>query len=417
LLTGLVGNDAKFVWGKEQQQAFDEMKKVISKETLLTFPDFNKEFHIYTDASNVQSGAVIMQEAKPLAFYSRKMNAAQSRYTTGEQELLSIIETLKEYQNILLGQTLVVHTDHKNIIYGNLSNDGIARWRLLLEEFGPCYEHIAGKDNVVADALSRMEADFAERKELSNNAKGQIYACALVRTGEIDQSYQLPDANDTEAVAEQIMPQGETLSEKFPLSPALLQKEQSRDKYIQKDLKEKPREFGCRVIKGHNLVTREDKIVVPRRLQGRVVAWYHKYLVHPGETRLEKTLRQMLYWKGLRGHVEGYVKTCRYCTTPYLQPSNATEPCPWIGVCLMYTAQWSAPDLDNPQRVMSGLPREDRIGARVFGNATRTQASHHHSTGVTNLEPSPPVVARFPRPKVPMGEHVDRPIQREGEIL
>ena len=51
----------------------------------------------------------------------------------------------------------MVHTDHKNIIYGNLSNDRIVRWRLLLEEFGPRYEHVAGVDNVVADALSRLD--------------------------------------------------------------------------------------------------------------------------------------------------------------------------------------------------------------------------------------------------------------------
>ena len=111
---------------KEQQEAFDEMKKIMSKETLLTFPDFNKTFHVYTDASNYQLGAVIMQEGKPLAFYSRKMSDTQKRYTTGEQELLSIVETLKEFRNILLGQQLVIHTDKTNIIYGNLSNDRIA---------------------------------------------------------------------------------------------------------------------------------------------------------------------------------------------------------------------------------------------------------------------------------------------------
>ena len=67
------------------------------------------------------------------------------------------METLKEFRNILLGQKLVAHTDHKNIIYGNLTNDRIARWRLLLEEFGPEYVHVAGEDNVVADALSRLD--------------------------------------------------------------------------------------------------------------------------------------------------------------------------------------------------------------------------------------------------------------------
>jgi hypothetical protein len=71
------------------------MKQKVSQETLLAFPDFEKEFHVYTDASNKQLGSVIMQEGKHLAFDSRKLSSAQTSYTTGEQELISIIETLK----------------------------------------------------------------------------------------------------------------------------------------------------------------------------------------------------------------------------------------------------------------------------------------------------------------------------------
>jgi RNase H-like domain found in reverse transcriptase len=109
------------------------IKKVISKETVLAFPRLDKPFHAYTDASKYQLGAVIIQEGRPLPFYSRKLNtSAQKRYTTGEQELLSIVETLKEFRNILLGQKVIVLTDHKNILYGNLTNDRITRWRLLL---------------------------------------------------------------------------------------------------------------------------------------------------------------------------------------------------------------------------------------------------------------------------------------------
>jgi hypothetical protein len=84
-----------------------------------------------------------MQEGKLLAFYSRKLNSKQTCYTTGEQELLSIVETLKEFRDILLGQQAIVHTDYLNILYGKLSNDHITRWTLLLEEYGPTYVHIA----------------------------------------------------------------------------------------------------------------------------------------------------------------------------------------------------------------------------------------------------------------------------------
>jgi hypothetical protein len=127
-LNKLTGKGVPYTWGPEQDSAFKEIKRVMAKETILSFPDFNKPFHIHTDASNTALGAVIMQDGKPLAFYSRKMNAAQRNYTTGEQELLSIVETLKEFKSLLWGQDITIHTDHMNIVCGNLSNDRITRW-------------------------------------------------------------------------------------------------------------------------------------------------------------------------------------------------------------------------------------------------------------------------------------------------
>jgi len=127
-LTALLAKDAKYIWEPEQQKAFEDIKNIVSQEVLLSFPDFSQPFHIYMDASYAQLWAVIMQEGKPLAFYSCKLNKAQAWYMTGEKELLSTVETLKELRNILLGQNIVVHTDHKNIVYGNLLNDRIASW-------------------------------------------------------------------------------------------------------------------------------------------------------------------------------------------------------------------------------------------------------------------------------------------------
>ena len=132
---------------------------------MLAYPDFSKPFVIHTDASHYQLGAVISQDDKPIAFYSRKLNDAQTRYTTTERELLSIVETLKEYRNILLGHEIIVHTDHKNLVYKHFNTERVMRWRLLLEEFGPKLLYIKGGDNIVADALSRMrlsEKDFAK---------------------------------------------------------------------------------------------------------------------------------------------------------------------------------------------------------------------------------------------------------------
>ena len=147
----------KWKWTPEHQEAFEQMKALMAKETLVTFPDFNKEFEIHTDASKLQLGACISQEGKPVAFYSRKLNPAQTRYTTTERELLSIVETLKEFRNILLGQRIKVHTDHENLTYKTFNSDRVMRWRLYIEEYSPHLHYIKGTHNVVADALSRLE--------------------------------------------------------------------------------------------------------------------------------------------------------------------------------------------------------------------------------------------------------------------
>jgi hypothetical protein len=118
-----------------------------------------------------------VQEGKPLPFYSRKLSSAETRYTTGKQELLSIVETLKEFREILLGEQVIVHTDHLNMLYGKVSNDRITRWILLLEEYGPTCVHIAGKNNIVADTLSRLEKD--EDENLSETEECLVLSHAM----------------------------------------------------------------------------------------------------------------------------------------------------------------------------------------------------------------------------------------------
>ncbi len=85
---------------------------------VLAYPDFTKPFEIYTDASTKQLGAVITQDNRPTAFFSRKLSGAQSKYTITKLELLA--KTLKEFKGMLWGHRLNVYTDHKN-----LTRDGL----------------------------------------------------------------------------------------------------------------------------------------------------------------------------------------------------------------------------------------------------------------------------------------------------
>ena len=103
--------------------------------------------------------AVITQNNRPLAFFSRKLSKAQQKYSVTEQELLAIVETLKEFKGMLWGQKITVYTDHKNLMQDalGLTSDRVYRWRLLLEEYCPSIEYIKGIHNTVADAISRLD--------------------------------------------------------------------------------------------------------------------------------------------------------------------------------------------------------------------------------------------------------------------
>jgi hypothetical protein len=115
-LAALSSKSKPFTWTEQCQKSFEDITKIVAQEVLLNYPNFGIPFDIFTDASERQLGTVIMQNNKPIAFYSRKLNPAQCKYTTGEQELLSIVKTVKQYQNILLGYDIKVFTDHKNTL-------------------------------------------------------------------------------------------------------------------------------------------------------------------------------------------------------------------------------------------------------------------------------------------------------------
>ncbi|CAJ1934059.1 unnamed protein product [Cylindrotheca closterium] len=98
-LTELTGK-GMFEWTDECTKAFAEMKAVMASDIMMRYPNPNKPFQIYTDASDYQMGAVIMQEGKPVAYWSRKLNAAQRNYSVMEKEMLAVVHCLKEFRSM-----------------------------------------------------------------------------------------------------------------------------------------------------------------------------------------------------------------------------------------------------------------------------------------------------------------------------
>jgi RNase H-like domain found in reverse transcriptase len=115
-LAVLSSKSVLFKWTEQCQKSFEDITKIVAQEVLLNYPNFSISFDIFTDSSEKQLVAAIMQINRPIAFYSCKLNPAQCKYTTGEQELLSIVKTVKQYQNILLVYDIKVFTDHKNTL-------------------------------------------------------------------------------------------------------------------------------------------------------------------------------------------------------------------------------------------------------------------------------------------------------------
>lgn len=163
-LTACLKKKNKVVISPEYITAFEKCKELLVNAPLLQFPDFSKPFVLTTDASNVAIGAVLSQgeigSDKPIAYASRTLNDAETRYSTIEKELLAIVWAVKHFRPYLYGRRFVIYTDHRPLTWLKSikdENTKLTRWKLRLAEFDYDVVYKNGKQNTNADALSRIK--------------------------------------------------------------------------------------------------------------------------------------------------------------------------------------------------------------------------------------------------------------------
>ncbi|BFZ03151.1 hypothetical protein BsWGS_06190 [Bradybaena similaris] len=153
----------KLIWTSQCQQVLDELKQLFSTSPILKIPDFKQTFIIQTDASNVAIAGCLGQyyngTLHTCLYVSRKLNSAERNYATVELEALAVVYTVSKCKKYLLGKPFIVQSDNqplKVITAGMPKNARIARWALLLQDYTFTVSHIEGKNNCLADLLSRL---------------------------------------------------------------------------------------------------------------------------------------------------------------------------------------------------------------------------------------------------------------------
>ena len=151
----------EWAWESEQQNAFEAIKQVIMTLPVLAYFDKTKKHTIQCDASKKGLSAVLLQESKPLMYMSRALTETEQRYSNIERELLAIVFALERLNYETFGRTIMVQSDHqplqsisKKFIVSASSR--LQRLLLRLARYDINIEFLCGKENVIADVLSRV---------------------------------------------------------------------------------------------------------------------------------------------------------------------------------------------------------------------------------------------------------------------
>jgi len=301
-LTELTKDNVQFRWGDAEQRAFEQLKERLTTADVLAHPDPLRQYIINSDASGYAVAAVLSQDQadgtrRPIAHCSRKMTPAETRYAVHDQELLAIVRAIREWRCYLNGsphRTLIL-TDHKGLEWISTKDElsgRQARWIEQLSEISHEVRYIQGKENGVADALSRRadleQAVATEMKEAAESS---------------DLSQPRPRLNIQLGAVPALegKPMWETRVESLGLRDEL-KKAAADDKWYAAKLAEANPTDG--LLRGDGLLwTIDGRVYVPddREVQRKMLHEVHDAPSggHMGQRKTLRKLQEKCYWLGM----------------------------------------------------------------------------------------------------------------------
>lgn len=324
-------DDKHFTWTVEAQEAFEKLKHSISSAPLLRHPDPHKEFVVTTDASDVGIGGTLMQRDEqgalsPIAYFSRVLSKSERAYSTFDREALAIRDTLLHFRHYLLGVKFLLQTDHRPLLHlRNMKDPFGRRGRLLsdIAEFSFDIEHIEGKENVLADALSRLgfdksiedrSSDSSVAAVTANNSSDPAVPTTVLANWPDMRKAQNADpvvADVLEWVSAGVRPPYEAIQNKSYQIKAFWHK---YGELVIHDglLFRRPRDSGKFL-----------QLVVPSAIVPKVLGELHsgEFAGHFGLSKMCNLITSRFYWPGFYGDAKEWCSRCQACAIRKM-PSN-----------------------------------------------------------------------------------------------
>ena len=196
-LTALTKKSAQWKWGPEERDAFNCIKQCLTTKPILGYPDFTREFIIYTDASGYGIGAVLAQMQAPalpdtsdsaetgdrevvIAYTSKHLSEREAKWSTTEKECYAIIHAIEVFRPYLYGRSFTVFTDHRPLewLMSKPEPAGrLQRWALKIQEYDMKIGYRPGKSHQNADCLSRIPKNLGAIPKTPN--KGGVIAAVM----------------------------------------------------------------------------------------------------------------------------------------------------------------------------------------------------------------------------------------------